>query len=66
MFADLSWTHIMILAGVGFLVFGSRRFPEIGRSVGQGINNLYRGVKGAFEDDPPALPPGRDRDKLSH
>ena len=61
---DLSWTHIMILAGVGVLFFGARRFPEIGKSIGQGINNLYRGVSGKLEDDPPALPPPTEHKKL--
>jgi TatA/E family protein of Tat protein translocase len=65
MFADFGWTHALILGGILFLVFGARRIPEIGRNVGTGINNLFRGVKGAFEDDPPALPPARDKDKLS-
>lgn len=66
MFADLSWSHILIVGGVLFVLFGARRFPEIGRNLGRGINNLYRGVKGAFEEDePPSLPPGSSpNDKL--
>jgi len=59
MFADLSWSHLLILGGIAVLVFGARRFPEIGRSLGQGINNLYRGMSGKLDNDPPALPPDR-------
>ena len=62
---DLSLSHIMILGGILFAVFGARRFPEIGRSLGQGISNLYRGIKGAFDDEPSALPPAeRDPKRL--
>jgi len=61
MFADLSWSHILILGGILVVLFGAKRFPEIGRSIGQGINNLYRGVKGALEDDVRVLPK-RERD----
>jgi len=59
MFADLSWSHVVIFGGILALLFGARRFPEIGRSVGQGIRNLYRGVKGALDDDSPSPPPPR-------
>ncbi len=57
MFPDLSWSHILILGGILFALFGAKRFPEIGRSIGQGVNNLYRGIKGALDDEPPSLPP---------
>ena len=60
MLANLGWTHILIIGGALFLLFGAKRFPEIGRSIGQGINNLYRGVKGAFDDEPPSVPPSNE------
>ena len=53
MFANLGWTEILIMGGALFLLFGAKRFPEIGRSIGQGINNLYRGIKGASGDESP-------------
>ena len=37
MFGDLSFSHILILLLVLVLVFGARRIPEIGFSLGQGI-----------------------------
>jgi TatA/E family protein of Tat protein translocase len=54
-FANLGWTHILILGGALFLLFGAKRFPEIGRNVGQGISNLYRGIRGALDEEPPSL-----------
>jgi len=66
MFADLSWSHLLILGGILMLLFGAKRFPEIGRSLGQGINNLYRGVRGSLDDEPPALPrTGSPSDRLT-
>ncbi len=66
MFANLGWTEILILGGAIFLLFGAKRFPEIGRSVGQGISNLYRGIKGALDDEPRSLPPSeRDHKHLN-
>ncbi len=66
MLSDLSWSHILILGGIFVVLFGAKRFPEIGRSIGQGIGNLYRGIKGAVDDEPPALPPsGHDQNRLN-
>ena len=34
MFGDLSFSHILILLLVLVLVFGAKRIPEIGKSIG--------------------------------
>jgi sec-independent protein translocase protein TatA len=54
--------EIVILVVVLLLVFGSRRLPEIGRSVGKGMREFKNSVTGkdeesALEDtqDPPEL-----------
>jgi sec-independent protein translocase protein TatA len=61
-FANLGWTEILILGGALFLLFGAKRFPEVGRSLGKGINNLYRGITGKLDDDPAELPkPSSDK-----
>jgi sec-independent protein translocase protein TatA len=50
--------HIVILLGIALLLFGGRRLPEIGRSLGSGM----REFKDAITGNPPAesqpeLPP---------
>jgi sec-independent protein translocase protein TatA len=55
MFGDLSFSHILILLLVLVLVFGARRIPEIGSSLGQGIKEFKRSLKDATSDEP--LPP---------
>jgi sec-independent protein translocase protein TatA len=70
MFGDLSFSHILILLLVLVLVFGAKRIPEIGSSLGQGIKEFKRSLKDVASDDqapaapaaprvaPPAAPSG--------
>src|SRR5258708_25860557 len=58
MFGDLSFSHILILLLVLVLVFGAKRIPEIGSSIGQGIKEFKRSLKDATSDDPPTTPRG--------
>jgi sec-independent protein translocase protein TatA len=57
MLADLSIWHILILAGVVMLVFGAKRIPEIGASLGKGIQEFKRGLRDVSADEPPSEPP---------
>jgi sec-independent protein translocase protein TatA len=57
MFGDLSFSHILILLLVLVLVFGAKRIPEIGSSLGQGIKEFKRSLSSATSDDPPTTPP---------
>ena len=57
MLADLSIWHILILVGVVMLVFGAKRIPEIGASLGKGIQEFKRGLNAATSDDAPSVPP---------
>jgi sec-independent protein translocase protein TatA len=61
--ADLSIWHILILIAVITLVFGTKRIPEIGASIGKGIQEFKRGLRdvSASDDAPPAPP----REQLS-
>jgi len=58
MFGDLSLSHILILLLVLVLVFGARRIPEIGASLGQGIREFKRSLKDVEDrGEPRNLPP---------
>ncbi|HEY6210589.1 MAG TPA: twin-arginine translocase TatA/TatE family subunit [Gemmatimonadales bacterium] len=50
MFGDLSFSHILILLLVLVLVFGAKRIPEIGSSIGQGIKEFKRSLRDAGDD----------------
>jgi len=59
--ADLSIWHILILVVVITLLFGTKRIPEIGKSIGKGIQEFKRGLQDATASDetppPPPAPP---------
>ena len=40
-------THLIVLFGIALLVFGPRKLPELGKSIGEGI----RGFKRAMASD---------------
>ncbi len=48
-FGELSLVHWLIVAGIGILLFG-KRLPEVGRSLGKGIVEFKKGLKG-LEDE---------------
>jgi sec-independent protein translocase protein TatA len=57
---DLSLSHILILLVIALLVFGARRIPEIGSSLGQGIREFKKSLRevGSDQPPPPTPPPG--------
>jgi sec-independent protein translocase protein TatA len=51
--------HIAFLVVILLLVFGARRLPEIGRSLGSGLREFKQSVTG--EPSQPALPAGGEQ-----
>ena len=49
MFGNLGFSEIMVLLMVFLLVFGARRLPEIGQSLGKGIKEFKRSLSDASE-----------------
>jgi sec-independent protein translocase protein TatA len=47
--------HIAFLLVVLLLVFGAKRLPEIGRSLGGGMREFKDSISGMTHDSPPAL-----------
>ncbi len=54
---DPSPIHIIILLAVVLLIFGTKKLPEVGRSLGRGIREFKGSVTG--EEVPPAPPPAQ-------
>jgi sec-independent protein translocase protein TatA len=50
-------THIIILLGIALLLFGGKRLPEIGRSLGSGMREFKDSVTGNTPEPTPELPP---------
>ena len=54
-------THLFVLLAVVVLLFGSKRIPEVGRSLGAGFRGFHEGVTGTPPRDEPAPEPtGRE------
>ena len=49
MFGNLGFTEIMVLGIVVLLVFGAKRLPEIGQSLGKGIREFKKSLSDAGE-----------------
>ena len=46
----ISWPEILILLLVALLVFGPKKLPEMGRSLGQGLREFKDSVTGKDDD----------------
>ena len=47
----IGWMEILLLLLVMLLVFGPKRLPEMGRSLGRGIREFKESVTGEDKDD---------------
>lgn len=54
---EFSLTHVLILLVIALLVFGAKRIPEIGSSLGKGIREFKNSLKEVGSDQPLPPPP---------
>jgi sec-independent protein translocase protein TatA len=47
------------------LVFGPKRLPEMGRSLGKGMREFKDSISGRDDERPPELPPSQDEPPVS-
>jgi sec-independent protein translocase protein TatA len=59
--------ELLIILGIVLLIFGPKRLPALGRSLGQGARSFRDSIRGRHdklekedEDEVPALPPSPD------
>ena len=66
--AFIGWQEMLLIGVVAILLFG-RRLPEVGRSLGLGIVELKKGLRGVTDDIASAgeedKTSSRDQDKKS-
>jgi sec-independent protein translocase protein TatA len=46
----IGWPEVILISVVGVAIFGAKRIPEIGRSVGQALRGFQDEMKGKSED----------------
>ncbi len=50
MFGQIGWQEILVVLFLLLLLFGAKRLPELGQSLGKGIREFKRGVR-EIQDD---------------
>ncbi len=66
MLRDLSIWHLLIFGIIILLVFGARRLPEIGSSLGKGIKEFQKSIKDLGDSatsERTTLPPNANRQR---
>jgi sec-independent protein translocase protein TatA len=59
---DLGWPELLIVAVIAMMLFGSKKMPEIARSLGRSMRIVKAELRGLHDDDPPApAPPAATR-----
>jgi sec-independent protein translocase protein TatA len=56
----LSPTHIVILLVIVLMLFGAKRLPELGRSLGTGMRDFKQSLDGTSEPEPAPRELGRE------
>lgn len=64
MLPNIGWGELMLVFLIVLLLFGARRLPEIGRSIGKAIQSFKKGI--SEESDTPEEDPEEDKDKKNN
>jgi sec-independent protein translocase protein TatA len=57
MVPEIGIPGLILILVVALLVFGPKRLPEMGRSLGKGMREFKDSISGADKDEPAELPP---------
>jgi sec-independent protein translocase protein TatA len=63
MLPEVGITGLIVILIVALLVFGPKRLPEIGRSLGKGMREFKDSITGSSRDDEQAELPPRTGDE---
>ena len=51
LFGPVGPTELLLILLIVVIIFGARRLPELGRSLGEGIKNFRKSVSGKDKDN---------------
>lgn len=57
--AWIGWQELLVIGVIAVLIFG-RRLPEVGRSLGQGLVEFKKGLRGVKDDVKEAVDSTKD------
>ena len=62
----IAWWEILLLLVIALLIFGAKRLPEMGRSLGSGMREFKDAVTGKGGDEErPELPRASEEERAS-
>lgn len=64
MFEKIGFTELAIILVVALLIFGPSKLPSLGKSVGEGLREFKKSMKGITEgitEDEPAKPASEEK-----
>jgi sec-independent protein translocase protein TatA len=47
----LGWTEVLVVLAIALLLFGTKRLPALGKSLGKSLRSFKRGVTGIDEGE---------------
>lgn len=50
MFGQIGWQEVLVILFLLLLLFGAKRLPELGQSLGKGIREFKKGIRDIQED----------------
>jgi sec-independent protein translocase protein TatA len=50
MFGPIGWTEIIVILIVALLLFGAKRLPEVGKSMGKAIREFKKSLKDVTDE----------------
>ncbi|MGD9346885.1 MAG: twin-arginine translocase TatA/TatE family subunit [Candidatus Aminicenantes bacterium] len=63
LFGPVGPTELLLIVLIIVIIFGARRLPELGKSLGEGIKNFKKSIGGNKEESEPPkdeTPPSKD------
>ncbi len=57
LFGSLGLPEILLILAIVILLFGASRIPELARSLGKGVDEFKKGLKGETEEKKELQPP---------
>lgn len=63
MFGRIGPTELLLLLGLALIIFGPKKLPEIGKSLGKSINEFKRSINSDEPDEKPVS--GQNQEVLS-
>jgi sec-independent protein translocase protein TatA len=63
----IAWWEILLLLVVALMLFGAKRLPEMGRSLGSGMREFKDAItgKGGADEERPELPRPSEEERVS-